>query len=139
MKNFEIYGIKLIYPKERSEIMAITEAIENYLETILILSAEKSDVHAADICAHLGYSRPTVSVVVKNMKTDGLITVDEENHIKLTKKGLNIANSMYERHKIIAKMLVSLGVSEKTALDDACKIEHDISDETFLCIKNHFK
>lgn len=139
MKNSEIYGIKLIYPKERSEIMAITEAIENYLETILILSAEKSDVHAADICAHLGYSRPTVSVVVKNMKTDSLITVDEENHIKLTKKGLNIANSMYERHKIIAKMLVSLGVSEKTALDDACKIEHDISDETFLCIKNHFK
>jgi len=118
--------------------MAITEAIENYLETIYILSSQKSDIHAADICAHLGYSRPTVSVVVKNLKSDGFITVDEENHITLTPKGLKIAKNMYERHKIIAKMLVSIGVSEETALSDACKIEHDISDETFMCIKKKF-
>ena len=118
--------------------MAITEAIENYLETIFILSSQKSNIHAADICAHLGYSRPTVSVVVKNLKNEGFITVDEENHINLTQKGLDIAKNMYERHKIISKMLVSLGVSEETAMSDACKIEHDISAETFLCIKKHF-
>ena len=119
--------------------MPITEAIENYLETILILSSKKEDIHAADICAHLGYSRPTVSVVVKNLKNEGFITVDDENHIKLTPNGLDIAKNMYERHRIISKMLISLGVSEETAISDACKIEHDIRDETFFCIKKYFE
>ncbi len=117
----------------------VSEAVENYLETILVLSRKKPDLHAIDICDELGYSRPTVSVVVKQMKGNGLITVDENNHIALTERGREIAENMYERHNIISEFFMAIGVSEKTALEDACKIEHDISDETFECIKAHRK
>lgn len=117
----------------------VSEAVENYLETILILSKKKPDLHAIDICDELGYSRPTVSVVVKQMKGNGLITVDESNHIALTEKGREIAESIYERHNIISEFFMAIGVSRKTALEDACKIEHDISNETFECIKKHIK
>lgn len=118
--------------------MAVTEAVENYLETILMLSRKQPDVHAVDICNHLGYSRPTLSVAIKQMKEDGLITVSGENHISLTEAGRMVAEKVYERHGIISKMLMALGVSEETALSDACKIEHDLSDETFECIKKHY-
>ncbi len=117
----------------------VSEAVENYLETILILSKKKPDLHAIDICDELGYSRPTVSVVVKQMKGNGLITVDELNHIALTEKGREIAESIYERHNIISEFFMAIGVSRETALEDACKIEHDISNETFECIKKHIK
>ncbi|MBO5265762.1 MAG: metal-dependent transcriptional regulator [Ruminiclostridium sp.] len=117
----------------------VSEAVENYLETILILSKKKPDLHAIDICDELGYSRPTVSVVVKQMKGNGLITVDELNHIALTEKGREIAESIYERHNIISEFFMAIGVSRDTALKDACKIEHDISNETFECIKKHIK
>ncbi len=117
----------------------VSEAVENYLETILILSKKKPDLHAIDICDELGYSRPTVSVVVKQMKGNGLITVDELNHIALTEKGREIAESIYERHNIISEFFMAIGVSRETALKDACKIEHDISNETFECIKKHIK
>ncbi len=117
----------------------VSEAVENYLETILVLSKKKPDLHAVDICDELGYSRPTVSVVVKQMKGNGLITVDEFNHIALTEKGRAIAESIYERHNIISEFFMAIGVSEETALKDACKIEHDISDETFECIKKHIR
>lgn len=115
----------------------VSEAVENYLETILVLSKKKPDLHAVDICDELGYSRPTVSVVVKQMKGNGLITVDEFNHIALTERGRVIAEGIYERHNIISEFFMAIGVSEETALEDACKIEHDISDETFECIKKH--
>ena len=117
----------------------VSEAVENYLETILILSKKKPDLHAIDICDELGYSRPTVSVVVKQMKGNGLITVDELNHIALTEQGREIAESIYERHNIISEFFMAIGVSRDTALKDACKIEHDISNETFECIKKHIK
>lgn len=117
----------------------VSEAVENYLETILVLSKKKPELHAIDICDELGYSRPTVSVVVKQMKGNGLITVDENNHIALTDKGREIAERMYERHNIISEFFMAIGVSEETALKDACKIEHDISEETFECIKTHRK
>ncbi len=117
----------------------VSEAVENYLETILVLSEKKPDLHAIDICDELGYSRPTVSVVVKQMKGNGLITVDENNHIALTEKGRSIAERMYERHNIISEFFMAIGVSKETALEDACKIEHDISEETFECIKAHTK
>lgn len=119
--------------------MAITEAVENYLETILILSELQPDVHAIDICAYLGYSRPTVSIVLKKMKDDGLVTVDSDNHIKLTEKGRQVAEHVYERHEVISKILMKLGVSKNTALSDACKIEHDLSDETFNALKEYYK
>lgn len=117
----------------------VSEAVENYLETILVLSKKKPDLHAIDICDELGYSRPTVSVVVKQMKGNGLITVDEFNHIALTERGRAIAEGIYERHNIISEFFMAIGVSCETALEDACKIEHDISDETFDCIKKHIQ
>ena len=115
--------------------MAVSEAIENYLETILVLSKKKPELHAVDICAELGYSRPTLSVVLKKMRDEGLIIVDNLNHIAMTEKGRRIAEAVYERHTILAKMLMSFGVSDEAAHRDACKMEHDISDESFECIK----
>lgn len=117
--------------------MAITEAVENYLETILILSKQQPDVHAIDICSYLGYSRPTVSIVLKKMKDDGLVLVDENNHITLTGKGRDVAEHVYDRHTVISEFFMLLGVGRDTASEDACKIEHDISDETFECLRKH--
>ena len=119
--------------------MAVSEAIENYLETIYILSRQQSEVHAIDICSYLSYSRPTVSIVLRQMREHGLVTVNEENHIFLTDEGLQIAAHMFERHELLTSMLVMLGVSRETAQRDACKIEHDLSDETFDAIKRHME
>ena len=118
--------------------MSVTEAVENYLEAILILSYKQPDVHAVDICNHLGFSRPTLSVAIKQMKEDGLIYVNGENHIFLTAKGRRVAEGVYERHNVIASVLMDIGVSEETAYADACRIEHDLSDETFKCIKESY-
>ena len=117
--------------------MAVSEAIENYLETIYILSKQQTEIHAIDICTYLSYSRPTVSVVLRQMRENGLVTVNEDNHIFLTDEGLRIASRVYERHELLTSMLMMLGVSRETALHDACKIEHDLSDETFEAIKLH--
>jgi len=117
--------------------MAVSEAIQNYLETIHILSLKQNEVHAIDICNQLSYSRPTVSIVLKQMRENGLVTVDDLNHIRLTDEGLRIAQSLYERHTVITELLVALGVSRETAVEDACKIEHDLSEETFLALKAH--
>ena len=119
--------------------MAVSEAIENYLETIYILSQQQNEVHAIDICSYLSYSRPTVSIVLRQMREHGLVTVNEDNHIFLTEEGHAIAAQMYERHELLTKMLMNLGVSRETALHDACKIEHDLSDETFEAIKRHME
>ena len=117
--------------------MIVTEAVENYLETILVLSKSKTDIHAIDICTELGFSRPTVSEMLKQLKGMGFVNVDDMNHISLTESGTLVANRILERHTVIAYMLMSLGVDEKNAYADACKIEHDISDISFECIKNH--
>ena len=116
--------------------MAVSEAIENYLETIYILSQQQNEVHAIDVCSYLSYSRPTVSIVLRQMRENGLVNVDEDNHIHLTEEGKRIATHIYERHTILSQLFMSLGVSKETALHDACKIEHDLSDETFEAIKN---
>jgi len=115
--------------------MNVTEAVENYLETILILTRLQKEVRATDICAYMGYSRPTVSIAVKGMKNNGLITVDEHNLIYLTEEGRSIAESIYDRHNTLTQALISLGVDRETAQEDACKMEHDISETTFTCIK----
>ena len=117
--------------------MAVSEAIENYLETIYILSQQQSEVHAVDICSYLSYSRPTVSIVLRQMRENGLVTVNADNHIFLTEEGSRIASRVYERHELLTSMLMMLGVSRETAMHDACKIEHDLSDETFEAIKAH--
>lgn len=117
--------------------MAVSEAIQNYLETIYILSLKQSEVHAIDVCAYLSYSRPTVSIVLRQMRENGLVTVDDLNHIHLTQEGLDIATALYERHTVISELLISLGVTPEIAVRDACKIEHDLSQETFDAIKRH--
>ena len=119
--------------------MAVSEAIENYLETIYILSQQQNEVHAIDICSYLSYSRPTVSIVLRQMREHGLVTVNEDNHIFLTEEGHRIASRIFERQEVLTQMLTQLGVSHETAVRDACKIEHDLSDETFEAIKRHME
>ena len=114
--------------------MKIGESAEMYLETILLLS-KKGDVHAIDIVREMDFSRPTVSIAIRNLEKEGYLKINDESHIFLEPKGLEIAQKIYERHTVLTEMLVKLGVSENAASEDACKIEHDISDETFNCIK----
>lgn len=118
--------------------MAITEAVENYLETIFILSQKQPDVHAIDVCSYLGYSRPTVSIILKKMKEEGLVTVDSDNHIRLTDAGKSIAERVYDRHRTLTGFFEMLGVNKDTAAEDACLVEHDLSDETFALLKAHY-
>ena len=115
--------------------MAIQESGEMYLETIYVLSKTKATVRAIDISEHMGFSKPSVSRALGLLKEAELISVDPSGAIHLTEKGLATANKIYERHTILTSFLISLGVSEKTASDDACKIEHHISDESLAAIK----
>lgn len=115
--------------------MNIHESAENYLETILILKNRKGMVRSIDIANELEFSKPSVSVAMKNLKENGYIRVDEEGYITLTSKGAAIAETMYERHTVLSDWLASLGVDEKTAAEDACRIEHCISQKSFEAIK----
>lgn len=118
--------------------MEIKESAENYLETILLLKKTKSHVRSIDIVEHLGYSKPSVSVALKRLRENGYICVDDIGLITLTEAGKRIADCMFDRHTIISDFLIYLGVSEKTAKEDACKIEHVISCESFQIIRNKF-
>ena len=115
--------------------MQIKESAENYLETILVLQREKGYARSIDIANELQFSKPSVSVAMKHFREDGYIAVDKDGGITLTEKGMKIAERVYERHQIIAKVLMHLGVDEQTAFEDSCKIEHDISDITFEKLK----
>lgn len=115
--------------------MKIKESAENYLETILMLKNKNGYVRSIDIANELAFTKASVSIAMKSFREDGYITVDEHGNITLTDKGIEIAEKIYERHKIIAKALMALGVSEETAYEDSCKIEHDISAESFEMIK----
>jgi len=115
----------------------IQESIENYLENIYMLSRERSSVRSIDLAHALNYSKPTISVVMKKLRAGDYVTVDADGYISLTEAGLEIAMQTFERHEVISKALMFLGVDEETAIEDACKIEHDISDKTFECIKQH--
>ena len=116
--------------------MALQESGEMYLESIYVLIKEKRDVHAIDVSEHLGYSKPSVSRAMGILRKGGYIVVDDDGHIRLTDEGMRIAEAMYERHTILTRFLIGLGVDEKTATDDACRIEHAISDVSFEAIKN---
>lgn len=118
--------------------MKIQESAQNYLETILMEKQKRGKVRSIDICNALGFSKPTVSVVMKQFRENGFIEMDDNGFITLTGKGSEIAESMYERHVIIADFLMALGVDEATAYKDSCKIEHDISDMSFECMKKHY-
>ncbi|MGN0594496.1 MAG: metal-dependent transcriptional regulator [Hominimerdicola sp.] len=117
--------------------MEIRESAENYLETILMLHERKGEVRSIDIVNELDFSKPSVSVAMKNLRLNGYIEVDKNGYITLTEKGREIAERMYERHNTLSKWLISIGVSEQTAVEDACKIEHVISAESFEAIKKH--
>ena len=115
--------------------MKIKDSAENYLEAILMIKKEKGNVRSIDVANELGFSKPSVSVAMKNFREDGYISIDGDGSISLTKKGLEIAERIYERHNVIAKALIALGVDEQTAFEDSCKIEHDISQQTFEKLK----
>lgn len=117
--------------------MNVHESGEMYLEAILELSRENGFVRSVDVGEYLGYSKPSVSRAVGLLRGGGLITVEPDGGLYLTGAGREIAEKIYERHTVLSQVLISLGVPEKVAVEDACKIEHDISDVTFQAIKNH--
>ena len=115
--------------------MTIQESAEMYLETIFILTRSKPDVHSIDVVDYMGFSKPSVSRAVKLLKENGYIEVDENRHLSLTETGKAIAESMYDRHTVLSQALMSLGIDEDTAVKDACRIEHVISEASFQAIK----
>ena len=117
--------------------MQIKESAENYLERILILKNKNGMVRSVDIAHAMDFTKASVSVAMKNFRQEGYITVSGDGEIDLTDKGRAIAERIYERHQLIAQALMALGVREETAYADSCKIEHDISDESFSCLKAH--
>ena len=119
--------------------MKIQESAENYLETIYMLHQRKGAVRSIDIVNELSFSKPSVSVAMKNLRENGYVEMDEEGFLTLTPKGMEIAERIYERHVVLTDMLIALGVEEETAREDACRIEHDLSDVTFERIKEHMR
>ncbi|MBO4310677.1 MAG: metal-dependent transcriptional regulator [Lachnospiraceae bacterium] len=120
--------------------MALYESGEMYLETILVLYKKGAErVRAIDIVKEMNFSKPSVSIALSNLKKEGYVTVDANGTVELTDSGSKIAKKIYERHIILSSLLTDLGVSPKVASEDACRIEHVISDETFRVIKRHYK
>ena len=115
------------------------ESGEMYLETILILGQRKNLVRAVDVATEMGLSKPSVSRALVRLKNDECIIVDENGHIAFTEKGRAIAEKIYERHQVLTEILMAIGVNREIAAKDACKMEHDISDETFDAMKRHLK
>ncbi len=119
--------------------MKLQESAEMYLETILILSRHKPDVRSIDIAGELNYKKSSVSVAMKNLRENGFIEMDSSGYITLTEKGRETAETMYERHTLLADWLVRIGVDKAIATADACRVEHVISPESFEAIKKHVK
>ncbi len=119
--------------------MKIRESAEDYLETILILKNRNGEVRSIDIATELGYSKPSVSIAMKNLRENGYISVDPKGYISLETPGKEIAERIYERHTFLSGWFIELGVDPKTAVEDACRMEHIISPETFAAIKKHVK
>lgn len=117
--------------------MQIHQSAEDYLECILKLSKVRPVVRSIDIATEMNYSKPSISVAMKNLRLNGYINVDESGFITLTDSGMEIASSIYERHQVVKKWLMFMGVDEQIAEEDACKIEHNLSDQTFAVLKAH--
>lgn len=118
--------------------MVIQESAENYLETILILQMKNGTVRSIDIANELEFSKPSVSIAMKNLRNNGYIEMDKSGEIKLLPAGREIAMSIYEKHTVLKQFLIGLGVDEHTAAEDACRMEHVISHDSFEAIKSHF-
>lgn len=119
--------------------MKIQESAENYLETILILSQSNPYVRSIDIVNEMGFSKPSVSIAMKKLRENGYISMDEKGHITLEEPGREVAEKIYERHTVLSRLLESLGVDREVAEEDACRMEHVISEETFDRIKDHIR
>ena len=117
--------------------MKMQESPEDYLETIYMLSLHSSEVRSIDVARHLGYSKPSVSVAMKNLRNRDLIVMSDNGHISLTPEGQAMAETVYERHSLLSGWLIELGVDREIATADACKMEHDISPESFEALKQH--
>ncbi|HCU08668.1 MAG TPA: DNA-binding protein [Clostridiales bacterium] len=119
--------------------MNIMKSSEDYLEMMLMLKEKKGYIRSVDIAAELGVTKPSVSYATKRLRENGYISMNAEGLIELTDSGMEIAKKIYRRHKVIAQFLMSIGVKESIACEDACKIEHDISPQTFQALKDHIK
>ena len=117
--------------------MHLQESGEMYLETIYVLSQSSNHVRSIDVAEHMGYSKPSVSRAMGLLKQGGYVIVDEDGFLVLTEEGRNMAQKIFDRHTVLSKLLVSMGVCEKTAAEDACRIEHVISDRSFEILKAH--
>lgn len=117
--------------------MSLHQSGEDYLEAILVLQQEKGLVHSIDVAQHLNYSKPSVSRAVSLLKAEGYLTMAKDGRLELTEVGVSVARNIYERHRFLTSLLTRLGVREETAEEDACKIEHNISNETFECLKEY--
>ena len=117
--------------------MALHQSGEDYLEAILVLREKKGNVHSIDVAQHLGYTKPSISRAMSILRASGYITMEKDGRLELTESGLRVAQEIYERHRLLTQWLIRLGVSPEVAAEDACKIEHDISAETFRCLKAH--
>jgi Mn-dependent DtxR family transcriptional regulator len=115
--------------------MHLQESGEMYLETILILTQKSKNVRSIDVCEHMGFSKPSVSRAIGLLKNGGYVEVDSDGYLSLTEHGMEVAIKVYDRHKVLTEFLVSLGVDSEIASNDACKIEHDISDESLDAIR----
>ena len=119
--------------------MTINESVEDYLEAILVLKEKNGMVRSIDVVHHMNYSKPSISRAMSRLRENGYILMDGDNLLSLTPAGEAIADRIYLRHTVLTQMFVALGVSEETARQDACKIEHDLSDETFEAIRRHLE
>lgn len=119
--------------------MIIKESAENYLEAIYVIKNKKGSVRSIDVANELGFSKASVSVAMKNFREAGYIKMDENGELSLTKKGVKIAEGVFKRHELIAEILIKLGVNKETAFEDSCKIEHSLSEESFIKIKEFFE
>ena len=140
MRNYAILMYKSVKKKEeerQGNQMEIHESAEDYLETILILKERSGQVRSIDIATEMNYTKPSISVAMKKLRDNGYIEVDKDGFITLTASGYEIASNIYNRHKVLTDFFISLGVDQKVAAEDACKIEHDLSDETFEKIRAH--
>ena len=121
------------YIKHRAD-----ESLEDYLETILILQKRTGNVRSIDIAHEMNFSKPSVSVAMKNLREKQYITVSDDGYITLTESGKSRASDVLERHTLLSSFLVSIGVDSKTAMEDACRVEHDLSEESYQAIKNYY-
>ena len=119
--------------------MLLQESGEMYLETIYVLSQTSSAVRSIDVAEYMGFSKPSVSRAIGLLKSEGLVKIDKDGYLKLTEAGTILSKRIYERHTVLSKLFLQLGVEEKIASEDACRIEHYISDETFSAIKRHME